>query len=135
MSGSTTPPEPISDAERVAIRRHLGYPAYGAEDTWNAGWRFFQHYGALEYRLGNLSPAELVEIRRQVAIVEGLDAAALAAADNLDTDVAAVWHRNRGEVRDRERLLYRRRVALAGFLGIPMGPMASSCGSSMPVVV
>lgn len=126
---------PLADAERVAARRHLGYPVYGNEAGANQGWRYFQWYGQLEFRLANLTPIELQEIRRQLAILERLDAAVLDAADNLDTDQAAVWIRNKREVKDRKDLLNTRRRDLAAFLGIPMGPGASGSEGSCRVIV
>ena len=43
---------PLSDDEKANIRRFCGYPAYGAGPSGFQGWRFFQAYGLLEYRLG-----------------------------------------------------------------------------------
>ncbi len=50
----------FSDVERTDVRRFCGYPAYGAGAAGNMGWRFYTAYGALEYRLSNLSAAEEV---------------------------------------------------------------------------
>lgn len=112
----------FTDAEKTDVRRFCGYPAYGAGAAGNAGWRFFQAYGALEYRLNNLAPAEECVVRGQLATLRTLEAAVPAAGDNLDTDSASVWRRNRSELRDRERLLADWSRRLTGFLGVPPGP-------------
>lgn len=111
----------LTDAERTDARRFCGYPAYGAGVAGNMGWQFYQAYGAMEYRLSNLSDAELAVLRQFLATLRALEATVPAAADNLDTDQAAVWTRNRSEVEDRARLLGAWSRRLCGFLGIPPG--------------
>ena len=41
----------FTDAEKTDIRRHCGYPAYGAGAAGFQAWRFYQAYGLLEYRI------------------------------------------------------------------------------------
>jgi hypothetical protein len=113
---------PLSDSERVDIRRFCGYPAYGAAPTGMQSWRFFTVYGLLEFRLTNLSANEITVVRRYLGTLITLEVAVTAAGDNLDTDQAAVWTRNRGEVSDRISLLDVWRRRLCGFIGIPAGP-------------
>lgn len=48
------------------------------------------------------------------------------AADNLDTDKAAVWERNKREVFERIALYNQQRMELVGFLGVAPGPMRAS---------
>jgi hypothetical protein len=55
------------------------------------------------------------------------------AADNLDTDQAAVWTRNRDEMRDRARLFDDWRRRLCGFLGMLPGPDLADGGVSLVV--
>jgi len=38
----------ITDPDKTDARRFCGYPAYGAGNAGNMGWRFYQAYGALE---------------------------------------------------------------------------------------
>jgi hypothetical protein len=99
---------PLSDDEKANIRRFCGYPAYGAGPSGFQGWRFFQAYGLLEYRLGvqadgtpNLAPAELSIIRQYLAALFTLEAAIPGAGANLDTASASVWVHNANEVSDR----------------------------------
>ena len=109
------------DAERTDIRRFCGYPAYGAGQAGNMGWRFYTAYGALEYRMTNLAPAEEAVVRQQLGTLRLLEAAVPASSDTLDTQSAAVWTRNAGEVPERLRLLDEWRTRLCAFLGVPPG--------------
>lgn len=58
---------PLVDAQKMQVRRHLKYPVIGlmnmspAGGTLGnaaAGYRYFQAYGLLEWRLNNLQPSE-----------------------------------------------------------------------------
>ncbi len=96
-------------------------------------WRFFTVYGLLEFRLTNLSANEITVVRRYLGTLITLEVAVTAASDNLDTDQAAVWTRNKAEVSDRIGLLDVWRRRLCGFIGIPAGP-ALSDGAGVLVV-
>ena len=120
MSGSTT--SPLSNSERVDVRRFCGYPAYGAGSSGFQSWRFFEAYGTLEYRLSNLADEELQVVRQYLATLYPLESAIPAAGANLDTDQASVWKHNRAEVADRMRLFDDWCRRLAFFLGVPVGP-------------
>ena len=72
--------------------------------------------------MDHLADGEVNVLRRYLANLNVLESAILRSAENLDTDQAAVWTRNRSEVMDRERLYKSWRVRLCGFLGIPPGP-------------
>jgi hypothetical protein len=121
------------DSEKTDIRRFCGYPAYGGDVAGNMGWRFYQAYGAMEYRLSNLAPAEEAVVRNYLTTLLVLEAAIPGAGANLDTDQAAVWTRNREEPRDRARLLDDWRRRLCGFLGLPPGPDLGNAGLSLVV--
>lgn len=112
---------PFTEAEKTDIRRFCGYPAYGSPNSATQGWRFFQAYGLLEFRMNNLSDAETVIVRRYLATLNGLEIAVPRSGDNLDTDQAAVWTRNRDELRDRAKLFDDWRRRLCAFLGVPPG--------------
>lgn len=103
------------------VRRFCGYPAVGSRETGQESWRFFQVEGALEWRMGNLSGAELQQIRLYLLQLHPLETALLGASDNLDTAQAASWYHNGHELRDRVTLftLWRRR--LCAFLGVTGG--------------
>ncbi len=123
MSGSSSlDTSPLSDAERVDVRRFCGYPAYGSGDSGFQSWRFFEAYGTLEFRLTNLAPGEFQVVRQYLANLYALEQAVPAASGNLDTDQASVWKHNRSEVTDRARLFDDWCRRLAFFLGVPVGP-------------
>ena len=129
MSGTITPSPnasystaPLGDTERADVRRFCGYPAYGTGPGSGEGQRFYQAFGAMEYRMTNLQPAELQIVRGKLTELYTLDTAIAGAGANLDTEQAAVWKHNAYEVRDRVRLFNARRRSLCAFLAIPAGP-------------
>ncbi len=124
----------LLDTEKTDVRRFCGYPAYGAGAAGNMGWRFYQAYGAMEYRMNNLSPAEEAVVRQHLATLRGFEAAIPEAAGNLDTESAAVWTRNPSEVRDRQRLELDWGRRLCAFLGIPPGAGLANA-SSLKLIV
>ena len=119
---SATITGPLTSSERTDTRRFCGYPAYGSGQTGFQSWRFFTVYGTLEYRMSNLSDDELSVVRNYLAQLNALETAIVGAGQNLDTDQASVWHRNRDEVGDRTALLISWCCRLCGFLGVPAGP-------------
>ena len=123
----------FTDSEKADIRRFCGYPAYGAGASGFQNWRFFQVYGLLEYRMNNLADTEAAVVRRYLGTLTVLEYAVPRAGDNLDTDQAAVWTRNRDELRDRTRLFDDWRRRLCGFFGIPPGPALTSSGITIVV--
>ena len=86
------------------------------------GWRFFQAYGLLEYRLNNLSDAEVAVVTNYLATLAALEVAITEASSRLDTSEAAVWTRNPYEVRERAGLFDDWRRRLCAFMGLPPGP-------------
>lgn len=124
----------LTDQEKTDIRRFAGFGVFGATPDQAFGYRFFQHYGTLEYKLSNMSEAEEGVARNFLTTLAGLETAVPTASDNLDTDQAAVWTHNKNEVRDRLALLDMWRKRLCDFLGIPPGPYLASAGCSRLVV-
>lgn len=124
---------PFTDAEKTDVRRFCGYPAYGIADTGMQNWRFFQTYGLLEFRMNNLSDAETAIVRRYLATLNSLEIAVPRSSEHLDTDQAAVWTRNRDELRDRAKLFDDWRRRLCGFFGVPPGPAMIDSGLSLVV--
>lgn len=112
----------FTDVERTDIRRHCGYPAYGAGASGFQGWRFHQAYGLMEHRLNRLAGAEEAVVRDYLATLATLERAVPEASATLDTEQAAVWKRNPLELRERTRLFDDWRRRLCGFLGVPPGP-------------
>src|SRR5271168_3313452 len=101
----------LTDQQKTDVRRFCGYPAYGATPAGNIGWRFFTAYGLLEYRMNNLSIAEIAVVTNYLATLTQLEVAVPGASANLDTEQASVWTHNANELSDRLALLdgWRRR--------------------------
>jgi hypothetical protein len=119
MSGTYT----FTDAQKADIRRFCGYSALGGVNSGQQSWRFFTVYGQMEWRINNLSNEEgAVVVNTYLANLNTLEQAIISAADNLDTDQAAVWHHNKREIGDRTALFDDWRRRLCAFLGIPPGP-------------
>jgi hypothetical protein len=121
------------NSEKVDVRRFCGYPAYGAGAAGFQGWRFYQAYGLMEYRLNNMAPEEEAVVRRYLGTLNVLESALAQASNNLDTDQAAVWTHNKDEVHDRTALFDDTRRRLCGFLGVPPGPALSDGGIALVV--
>lgn len=111
----------VSEADKTDARRFCGYPAFGNRADGNAGWRYFQAYGEMEYRLANLSASEEAVLGRYLSTLRALEQAVVDASGNLDTSQAAVWSRNPTEIADRTALLDDWRRRLCAFLGVPPG--------------
>lgn len=135
MSGSVgLSTAPFSDAERVDMRRFMGYPTYGAGASGFQGWRFFQAYGTMEYRLTNMGPSEFQVCRQFLAQLYVLEAAVWGSSANLDVQQAAVYIHNPKEVQDREGLYRNLRMKLCAFVGLPAGDSLSASGQVTFVV-
>jgi len=122
----------FTDQQKTDIRRFCGYPAYGATAD-GSGWRFFTAYGALEYRMNNLSTNEVAVVVTYLVTLNQLEVAVLGASDNLDSDAAASWTHNPNEVVDRLRLFDGWRRRLCAFLGVPPGEGLGLGGLSLVV--
>jgi hypothetical protein len=131
MSGTTS--TSFTDGQKADIRRFSGYPAYGAGAAGFNGWRFFQAYGTLEYRMNNLTAAEAAVVLQYLSTLATLEAAVPPTSENLDTDSAAAWTHNANELRDRSNLFDSWRRRLCGFLGVPPGPALAQAGLTLVV--
>ena len=119
----------LSDAQKVDCRRICGYPAFGQTVNPASGYRFMVAYGALEYRLINLTANEEAVVTAMLATLTSRESEIGGAAANLDTDAAAVWKHNRDEVRDRTALYRWTRLELCNFFGVPPGPALGQSGA------
>lgn len=124
----------LTDPEKTHARRFLGYPVYGADRAGNMGWQFYKASGLLEYRLNNLSPAEVGVLRQYLGTLAGLERAIPETGAGLDTGSAAGWVRNPAELSERTRLFDDWRRRFCAFLGIPPGPELAR-GNSVSLVV
>lgn len=110
----------LTDAQKVKVRYHLGYPVFGGQPVQAFGYRYFMHYGTLEFRMNNLTSDEETKVADMLTSLDALEAAIDTAGDNMDTDVASVWERNKNELADRERLYLTKRRRLSRFFGVPL---------------
>lgn len=122
-----------SEAQKVAIRRYCGYPMLGGQPVQAFGYRYFQQYGTLEFRMNNGMPEEEAEVIAMLERLASLEAAVPTASDNLDTASAGPWVHNRHEVRDRWNLYQLHRNELCAFFGVPPGPRMPASGVSWSV--
>jgi hypothetical protein len=126
----------FSDQEKTDIRRFCGYPVFGQGPNQFVGYRFFQAYGNLEYKMNNLLPSEEAVVRTvYLAQLYPLEAAIPGAGANLDTDQAAIWSHNRDEVRDRAALFDFWRGRLCRFLGVPRGEGLCATDATRAILV
>lgn len=123
-------PYVFTDAQLTDVRRFCGFPAAAnGAVLFPAPWVNVQ-YMALDYRLQTLSTTEgAVVVNTYLANLYALETAIVGAGANMGTDIAAVWTRNRNEVRDRERLFDGWRRRLCGFMGVQPGPDLGQTGS------
>ena len=120
--------------EQADILRFCGYGPRGAVAGGFSAYRFFTSYGLLEFRMANMQTVEEGIVRTTyLANLATLETGVLGAAANLNTDVAAVWTRNRTEVRDRLALLDEWRRRLCSFMGVPAGPYLQAATGRMVV--
>lgn len=126
----------LTSAQLTDCRRFCGYAMFGANAVQMFGYRFFQQYGVLEYRMANASDDEYTVIQNYLTQLTALETAIYGTSANLDTDRAAVWTHNKNEQRDRERLFDSTRRRLCGFFGVPPGPaLAATDNGSITMVV
>jgi hypothetical protein len=116
----------LTAQQLVDVRRYCGYSLAG-----NTAFQPFRelvysnvsYFGiSLDNRLANLSTEEEFTITSYFLLNLPLrEAEVQAAAGNLDTDIAAVWTRNKSEVSDRRAMFTLLRLELCSFLGFAPG--------------
>jgi hypothetical protein len=117
---------PLSEAERVAIRRFCGYPTHSSGAVTLQAPLYYNSCGTLEFRIAALSAEEIAVARSYLASISALETAVPAAGETLSTSQAATWTRNKDELTEKLRLLDAWRRRLCGFLGIAPGPALSA---------
>ncbi|WP_337021828.1 hypothetical protein [Pantoea anthophila] len=117
----------LTPLQQADARRYMGYPMIGdtsPDDRSDVAYAQVTsgRFQTLAHRLTSLRAEEEAIVANFLVMLAGLESGITRAADNLDTDKAAVWQRNRSEVSDRTRLYNQWRRQLCGLLGIPPGP-------------
>jgi len=124
----------LTDAEKADVRRFCGYPPYGGlGNAGFQGWRFYQAYGLLEYRMNNLAPAEYANLRYRLSLLYAIEAAKAASFSTLNVAAAGPFTRNANETRDRERQYNNERRELCAVVGVPPGPQLGDGSLSLVV--
>jgi hypothetical protein len=125
-------------AQQMAdIRRFAGYPMLGdtvADDSrdFAYGWVSPGVWQTMQHRLTNMRPEEeSILITTYLTPLYSLETAVVGAGDNLDTDQAAVWTRNKTEVSDRTKLFDGWRRRMCQFIGVPPGPYLGNGGGTI----
>jgi len=117
----------FAEQDLIDIRRYCGFPAKGGVPVEAFGYRFFQWYGTLEFRMENLSADEVTTVQNTyLTNLRTLETALMDTSANLDTAKAAVWTHNPNENRDRKALYNDWRRRLCEFFGVPPGPYFGS---------
>ena len=112
----------LTDPERAEIRRHCGYQPYGPGAAGFIGYRFFQAYGVLEYKMTNARPEELQNMRYRLSVLAQVETALDGMYSTLNVASAGPFTRNKNELRDRKAHFNSLRRALCDVVGIPPGP-------------
>lgn len=127
----------LTSAQKADVRRFAGYPLLAdttADDSRDFAYGFVSPgvWNTLEHRLNNLRPEEestLISV--YLTNLTALETAIVGAGDNLDTDVAAVWTRNKREVQDRASLFDDWRRRMCYFIGVAPGPSLGDGGCNV----
>lgn len=113
----------FTDAQKVAIRKYCGYPAFGSVPVPNFSWRYSTEYGDLEFYMDNLSSAEQDQVTNvYLPNLVLLEQDVPNTRQNSDTSQAAVWYRNKNELKERWDNYTLLRKQLCDFLGCEYGP-------------
>lgn len=127
----------LTDQQMADCRRFCGYPMLAdtvADDSrdFAYGWVSPGVWQTLEHRLTNMRPEEeSILINSYLTPLYTLESAIPGAGDNLDTDQAAVWTRNRNEVADRTKLFDGWRRRMCYFIGVAPGPSLGNGGTQI----
>lgn len=116
----------LTPQQQADARRFMGYPMVGdtsPDDRSDLAYAQVTsgRYQTLAHRLKTLRAEEEAIIASYLVTLASLESGIARAADNLDTDKAAVWQRNRSEVSDRTRLYNQWRVSCAGYWAFRRG--------------
>jgi len=128
----------LTAAQLADARRYAGYWLAGTTQVTDDNndtvyMRFGMVTMSLHRRLTTLSASEEAIMGTYLTTLGTLETAIVGAADNLDTDQAAVWHRNRSEVTDRARLFDEWRRRMCQFIGITPGPGLGLGGAAVSI--
>jgi hypothetical protein len=120
----------LTDAQKIDVVRWSGYAVAGIYAVGMAG-----QTTAYQDIINNLdaldSSQEEALTTKFLTPLETLEAALLAAGDNLDTKIAGPWEANPNEIAQRSGLYDRYRREMCAFLGHAPGPALGSGASGV----
>jgi hypothetical protein len=124
----------LTEAQKIKVRYYCGYGMIGQQMLPANGYRFFQAYGEMEYKLINMQTGEEDEVINYYLVnLDQLKSDIPSVRNNIDTKQAAVWFWNNKEFRDRRTLFNYVRKELCNFLGLTPGPYLFSGGVQFAV--
>jgi hypothetical protein len=113
----------LTDAQRIDIRRWMGYPSLADDELDFVRWTSRYSSMTLTERLDALTSTEqTILVARFLDKLDTLEDAVTSAGDNLDTLEAGPWKANPREVQQRTALFKQLRRDLCAFLGFEPGP-------------
>lgn len=125
----------LTAQQTADVRRFAGYPSLGTDTPADAsrdfayGWVSPGVWQTLFTRLENMPPeTENTLVTVYLVQLYRLEQAILGASDNLDTEVAAVWTRNKNEVSDRMQFFDSWRRRMCQLIGVAPGPYLGEGG-------
>lgn len=120
----------LSNQQIVDCRRYMGYSVTGDPESTPYRELVYSNVSymglSLDYRLTHLDAHEAAIVCKFLDKLSSLEEEIYGASDNLDTEEAAVWKRNKSEVSDRINHYTWHRRELCTFLGFPPGPQLSA---------
>lgn len=103
----------------IDIRRFCGYPLASTE---------------IDVKIAAVPEEATAVVSTYLTNIRSLETAIMGASDNLDTDKAAAWARNRTEVQDRDAMFYAWRLRLCNLIGVTpgnnLGPLTMNGGNA-----
>lgn len=122
----------LTDAQKLDVRRWMGYPSLEADELDYVRWTSRYSSLTLTERLDALTATEETTlVAAYLTPLATLEAAILTAADNLDTLEAGPWKANPREVQQRTALYKQVRRDMTAFLGFRPGPALGDGGMTL----
>jgi len=118
----------LTAQQKADVRRYAGYPLLAdsqADDSRDFAYSWVSPgvWNTLSHRLDNLRPEEeSILVNSYLTNLAQLETAIVDSYEDLDTEQAAVWKRNKNQVADRASLYDQWRRRMCWFIGIKPGP-------------
>lgn len=123
---------PITDAQKAAIRFHLGYPLYRSDDDTEAPYYRSAELEMLEYALNHLRVEEQALVVMQLGAIQTAYTNWISASANLATTSVAIIERNPNEMPQRRDFYIQACRDLASMIDVPY---MTSTGTTTNIIV